>query len=351
MAAETRMGLMEMLALRRGWPVEASKTWPSTVQRSPAGVGGGAGPAAWPTPIWPIWALSANGTTRSTARRRIFDLHLHMRRPPRPASAALSVASGGEPGLRAGSGTGRDLFADPVVAFLLEPLDQLVAAVHDDPAVHHDVDELRADVVEDALVVRDDQGAQFLLAVELLDALGHGAQGVDVESGVGFVQHRDLGAQHRHLEHLGALLLAAREAVVEVARGESVVDVEQLDGVPQLLAELLDLDRLLALGVDRKAQEVRDRDAGDRDRVLEGEEKAQLGPFVRRQLGDVLAVHEDLTVGDLVAGVAHDRVGERRLAGAVRSHQGVQLAPANEQVDAAQDLALIGAHVEVSDLE
>jgi hypothetical protein len=29
----------------------------------------------------------------------------------------------------------------------------------------------------------------------------------------------------------------------------------------------------------------------------------------------------------------------------------VQLAPANEQVDAAQDLALIGAHVEVSDLE
>jgi hypothetical protein len=72
---------------------------------------------------------------------------------------------------------------------------------------------------------------------------------------------------------------------------------------------------------------------------------------VRRQLGDVLAVDEDLALGDLVAGVAHDRVRERRLAGAVRPHQRVQLAPAHDQVDAAQDLALLGAHVQVSDLE
>ena len=119
----------------------------------------------------------------------------------------------------------------------------------------------------------------------------------------------------------------------------------------QLPAELLDLDRLLALCVDRQAQEVRDRDAGDRDGVLEGEEEAELGPLVGGQLGDVLAVDEDLAVGDLVAGVAHDRVRERRLAGPVRSHQRVQLAFAHGQIDAAQDLAFLGAHVQVSDLE
>ena len=72
---------------------------------------------------------------------------------------------------------------------------------------------------------------------------------------------------------------------------------------------------------------------------------------MRRQLGDVLAVEEDLAVGHLVVGVTHDRVRERRLAGPVGTHQRVQLAVAHDEVDAAQDLALLGAHVEVSDLE
>ena len=49
--------------------------------------------------------------------------------------------------------------------------------------------------------------------------------------GVGLVEHRDLRLEHRHLQDLGALLLAAGEAVVEVARGERAVDVEQLDRV------------------------------------------------------------------------------------------------------------------------
>ena len=100
------------------------------------------------------------------------------------------------------------------------------------------------------------------------------------------------GCEHRHLQDLRALLLAAGEAVVEVARGERAVDVEQLDRVLELGAELLDLDRLLALGVDRHAQEVGDRDARDRDRVLEGEEQAGLGALVGLGLGDVLALEE-----------------------------------------------------------
>ena len=124
-----------------------------------------------------------------------------------------------------------------------------------------------------------------------------------------------------------------------------------LDGVRELRAELLDADRLLAAGVDRQAQEVGDRYAGDRDRVLEGEEEAELGALVRGHLDDVLAVEEDLALGHLVVGVAHDRVGERRLARAVGAHQGVQLAVADQQVDAAQDLALLGAHVQVADLK
>ena len=42
-----------------------------------------------------------------------------------------------------------------------------------------------------------------------VDAVGDGAQRVDVEAGVGLVEDRDLRPQHRELEDLHALLLAA----------------------------------------------------------------------------------------------------------------------------------------------
>ncbi len=119
----------------------------------------------------------------------------------------------------------------------------------------------------------------------------------------------------------------------------------------QLFGELLHLDRLLAAGVDRHSQEVRDRHARNRDRVLEGEEEAELRALVRLHLDDVLSVEENLAVGDLVGRVSHDRVRERRLAGAVGPHQRVQFAVAHGEVDTAQDLAILGAHVQVADLE
>ena len=63
----------------------------------------------------------------------------------------------------------------------------------------------------------------------------------------------------------------------------------------------------------------------------------------------------DRAGGDLVLGVAGQRVGERRLAGAVGAHDRVGLAAADRQVDAAQDRlgALLGldADVQVADLE
>ncbi len=184
-----------------------------------------------------------------------------------------------------------------------------------------------------------------------VDPLGDGAQGVDVQARVGLVEDRHLGLEHRHLQDLAALLLAAREAVVEVSRGELAVHVQQIGGVLEVEAELLDADRVvIAPGVDRHAQEVRHRHAGDGGRVLEGEEQARLGAVLRIGLGDVLAAERDLAVGDLVAGVAHDRVGQRGLAGPVRAQQGVHLALGHVEVDALEDLAVLDADVQVLDL-
>jgi hypothetical protein len=49
--------------------------------------------------------------------------------------------------------------------------------------------------------------------------------------------------------------------------------------------------------------------------------------------------------------MTHDRVGERRLAGPVRAHEGVDLALGDVEVDAAEDLLVAGGDVQVSDFE
>ena len=118
----------------------------------------------------------------------------------------------------------------------------------------------------------------------------------------------------------------------------------------ELSAELLHLYRLLAFGVDRHPQEVGNGHAGDRDGVLEGEEQTSLRPLVRLGLGDVLALEGDRALGDLVGGMAEEGVGERRLARAVGTHQRMDLPAVYREVDASQDLALVGADVQVFDL-
>ena len=162
---------------------------------------------------------------------------------------------------------------------------------------------------------------------DLLDAGRDLAQRVDVETGVGLVEHGDVGLEQRHLEHLVALLLAAGEALVEVALLEAVVHAEPLAPRHDLHAHLEHRVVVDALAPrHRLAQEVEDRDAGDLLGVLEAEEQAPGGPLVGGERGDVLAREEDPAAGDLVDRVAEQRVGQRRLPGAVRAHQGVELA-------------------------
>src|SRR3972149_1744533 len=79
-------------------------------------------------------------------------------------------------------------------------------------------------------------------------------------------------------------------------------------------------------GLEGGAEEVDHRHAGDGRGVLHGEEEAAAGALVRPQRRHVLALEIDVAGGDLVARVAHEGVGERALAGAVRPHDGVHLA-------------------------
>ena len=119
-----------------------------------------------------------------------------------------------------------------------------MAAALDDTPVDEDVHEIGRDVVEDALVVRDHERAH-VRADELVDAARDDAQRVDVEPGVGLVEDRDLRLQQRHLQDLDPLLLAAGEAVVQVALGELARHLEPLHRGEHVGAELLHGDRVV----------------------------------------------------------------------------------------------------------
>ena len=125
----------------------------------------------------------------------------------------------------------------------------------------------------------------------------------------------------------------------------SLDELEEVHGVELRLAAVL------ADGVDGGAEEVGVADAGDLDRILEGEEDALAGALLGVHLEQVLAVEEDLALGHLVGVAAGEDAGQRALAGAVGPHDGVDLAGVHRQVDAAEDFLVVDAGVQVVDFE
>ena len=185
--------------------------------------------------------------------------------------------------------------------------------------------------------MRDEQDAEAGRRVRAVDALGDDLERVDVEPRVGLVEHREARLEEFELHNLVTLLLAPREALVDVARRERRVHLEV--GHRLLEGRAPGADRG-GFAVDRRlrgAQEVRDRHAGDLDGVLHREEEPGTGALVDAHRQHVLAVELDGAAVDVVPGVTGDRVRERRLARAVGAHDGVDLAVGDRQVDALED--------------
>ena len=107
----------------------------------------------------------------------------------------------------------------------------------------------------------------------------------------------------------------------------------------------------LAHRVHRRAQEGHGGDARDLHRILEGEEHAGGRALERLHGKQILTLPGDRARGDLVVVLAGQHVSERRLAGAVRAHDGMHLAGRQGEVEAFQDLAAIDIDVKVLDLK
>src|SRR6185369_4901765 len=87
-----------------------------------------------------------------------------------------------------------------------------------------------------------------------------------------------------------------------------------------------------------KTQKCAVADARDLDRVLKAEKDPGARALFRLHGEEVLVLEKHAAAGDLVCGMACERLRERALAGAVRSHDRVRLAGAYDEVDALQDL-------------
>jgi hypothetical protein len=200
-----------------------------------------------------------------------------------------------------------------------------------------------------------DDEHRALLAAKGIHAVRHNTHGIDVEAGIGLIEHAKRRLQQSHLQHLISLLLAAGEAHVKRPAQHLHVDLESLRFLLHQAQEVGRRQLLLPAGFPHRvhgtAQEGHGGDAGDLHRVLERQEHAGDGALGRVHLQQVHAIPGDGAFGDFVVLVAGEHVSERRLAGAVRPHDGVHLAPGQREVEAFQDLAAVDIGVKVLNLK
>jgi len=200
-----------------------------------------------------------------------------------------------------------------------------------------------------------DDDHRALGRAQAIDALGDDLERVDVQPGVGLVQHCEPGFQQRHLQDFVALLLAAGEALIDRAVEEFLLHADRLHlGLhprEEVHRVVLGQAAVAAHRVDRSLEEVGVGHAGNLDRVLEGEEEPGAGAFLGRQGEQVgtVPVHAAVGHGEGVAPGEH--LGQRALARTVGAHDGVHLAAAHLQVQTLEDGLAVDGRVQVVDLQ
>ncbi|QTK78264.1 hypothetical protein AT6N2_C0352 [Agrobacterium tumefaciens] len=200
---------------------------------------------------------------------------------------------------------------------------------------------VRHDVIEQALIVGDDDGGA-IRRLQRVDAVSHDLQRVDVETAIGFVENAELRLQERHLQDFSALLLTSGETDVERTLQHLHVDLQIagcfLDAADEIRRRQLGLAARLALLIHRNLEELHGGNTRNFDRILEGKENALGRALGGIQFQNAFAVIKNVTGGDFIVLTARQDVGQRRLAGTVRPHDGSNLTSGNLQVETLDDL-------------
>ena len=154
------------------------------------------------------------------------------------------------------------------------------------------MDMVGLDIVEQPLVMGDHDDSTIRRALRV-DALRDNSQRVDIKTAIGLVQQRELRLQHRHLENLVALLLAAREADIDAALKQILADLQlfQLgaDGFEELAGIEFRLAAITARRIEGGAEEIHIVHARYLDRILESEKDAFARPLIGGEREQILA--------------------------------------------------------------
>src|SRR5690606_29463623 len=133
------------------------------------------------------------------------------------------------------------------------------------------------DVFEKPLIVRDDHD-RTIRGAKRVNAVSDDLQRVDVEARIRLVQHAELRLQQLHLQDLGTLLLAAREADIKRPLQHVHVHAELVGRTAYTLQKVRNLQLFLAarlaLRIHRDLEEFHGRHARYFHWILESEEDA-----------------------------------------------------------------------------
>ncbi len=232
------------------------------------------------------------------------------------------------------------------VAVTFQLVNELGTSGGDDTTLHQDVDDVGPQLGEQALVVGDGQHAQAVLVGLGFDASAHVDERIHIEARVDLVEDGKAWPEHTQLQRLVALLLTTGEIDVQGPRKEALVESDALRlGHHQRVHVAARPPR----GDEGLVQHRLQRHTGHFRGVLHRQEKAGPGPLPGGQAQQVEPVEGDRSAEDLITGLAHEHMRQRRLARAVRAHDGVHLAASHNEVDAAQDLLAVDARAEALD--
>src|SRR5699024_11339286 len=155
---------------------------------------------------------------------------------------------------------------------------------------------------------------------EVAYAVENNSQIFKIKAGVGLIHDGELWLEQVELHYLVALLLATGEAFVDGTSNEGLIDMQTLTSFLKLVVPLTQLRCFTAYSGNSGAHELAHLDASNLSWVLHCQEHARACALVDLEVEDVFAVEQYFALGNLVARVTSNDVGQGGLAGAVRAH-------------------------------
>merc|ERR1719247_2526368 len=235
------------------------------------------------------------------------------------------------------------IFSKASVSLGLQLDRELFAPRLDDVAVLHDVHEVRANVLEQPAVVRDDDD-RIRRGAESVHGRTDLSERIDIQAAVDLVEDRELRLQHTELEDLVALPLPAAEAFVYIALQEARIHLQVVQLGSDITEEFqgihLGLASRFALRVVRGAKEVEITNSWNLDRRLERKEDAVVGSLFRSHLEQIFAFVRHRSSSHIVLGMPHEELAERALPAPVLPHEHMDLSGTHGEIESLEDGAV-----------